>query len=88
MEFRKLERRVKGFANHRRIEIIELLKRRSELSVADIAETLKINFKTASEHIRRLAQSGMVLKRNDGRMVRHKLTPRAEKVLTFLRMLE
>ena len=84
----RLERIVKGFANHRRIEILELLKNQPELSVADISGRLRINFKTASEHIRRLAIAGLVLKRSDGANVRHKLTDRAKSILKFLRILE
>ncbi|MEK7581913.1 MAG: winged helix-turn-helix domain-containing protein [Patescibacteria group bacterium] len=88
MNFHKLERAVKGFANHRRIEIMDLLKRYPELSVDDISSELKINFKTASDHIRRLAIAGLVLKRSDGKSIRHKLTSRADNILKFLRMLE
>ncbi len=87
-KFRELERMVKGFANHRRIEILAVLERTPELSVAEIADRLDINFKTASEHIRRLAISGLVLKRNEGNLVRHKITSRAESILKFLRILE
>lgn len=83
-----LERIVKGFANHRRIEILGLLASKPELSVAEIAEQLRINFKTASEHIRRLAIAGLVLKRSDGVHVRHKLTSRGDSILKFLRILE
>ena len=86
--FRSLERLVRGFSNHRRIEIMLLLKATPELSVHEIAEELRINFKTASEHIRRLAIAGLVLKRNEGTTVRHALTKRAENVLKFLRILE
>ncbi len=86
--FRQLERIVKGFANHRRIEILELLIRQSELSVAEISGKLKINFKTASEHIRRLAIAGLVLKRSAGNHVRHKLSDRGKGILKFLRILE
>lgn len=86
--YRQLERIVKGFANHRRIQILELLKKEPELSVIEIAGKLKINFKTASEHIRRLAIAGLVLKRSDGISVRHKLTERGKTILKFLRMLE
>lgn len=85
---RDLERITKGFSNHRRIEILDLLERSPELSVIDIADILKINFKTASEHIRRLAIAGLVLKRNDYKNVRHKLSDRGKVILTFLRMLE
>lgn len=86
--YRQLERIIKGVANHRRIEILELLKREPELSVIDIAGKLNINFKTASEHIRRLAIAGLVLKRSDGASIRHKLTERGEDILKFLRTLE
>lgn len=85
---RKLERLVKGFANHRRIQILQLLERQPELSVIEVADRLSVNFKTISEHIRRLAISGLVLKRSAGKAVRHKLTDQAKDVLTFLRTLE
>ena len=86
--YHQLERIVKGFANHRRIEILEIMQKTPELSVAQIAERTGTNFKTASEHIRRLAIAGLVLKRSDGLNVRHKLTPQALSILKFLRILE
>ena len=88
LKARQLERIVRGFSNHRRIEIIELLSKEPELSVFEIAKKLKINYKTASEHIRRLAISGLVLKRNDDKSVRHALTTQADVILRFLRTLE
>ncbi len=86
--FRQLERLVKGFANHRRIEILNLLDKTPELSVFEVAERLKINFKTASEHILRLAIAGLVVKRNEGNNVRHALTNTGKSILKFLRRLE
>lgn len=85
---RQLERVVKGFSNHRRIDILMLLEKNPELSVIEIAGALKINFKTASEHIRRLALAGLVMKRNAGNYVRHALTPIGKSILKFLRTLE
>lgn len=85
---RQLERIVKGFANHRRIQVLELLFYTPELSVAEISEKLNVNFKTISEHLRRLAISGLVLKRNQGAAVRHKLSPLGDLILKFLRTLE
>jgi DNA-binding transcriptional ArsR family regulator len=85
---RQLERIVKGFANHRRIQIMVLIKDQPELSVQEIASKLKINIKTASEHIRRLAIAGLVLKRSRGINVLHKLSPQGEFILKFLRKLE
>ncbi|OQX86940.1 MAG: hypothetical protein B6D55_04790 [Candidatus Omnitrophica bacterium 4484_70.2] len=86
--YHRLERIVKGFANHRRIQILELLEKKPELSVFEIAEELDINFKTASEHIRRLAISGLIMKRSDGTNIRHRLTDRGLIILKFLRILE
>lgn len=83
-----MENLVRGFSNHRRIEILHLLEKRPELSVSGICEALKINFKTAAEHIRRLAITGLVMKRSDNVSVRHKLTTNGELILKFLRTLE
>ena len=86
--YRKLERIVKGFANHRRIEIMDLLKREPELSVEDISEKLDVGYENASDHIRKLAIAGLVMKRNEGSSVRHRLTPRAESILVFCKKLQ
>ena len=83
--FFKLEGLARGFANHRRIQIIFLLEKKPELSVSELADILKVNFKTISSHIKRLAIAGLVMKRSDGISIRHKLTDRAIKVLAFLK---
>ena len=88
METRKLEKITKGVANHRRIEILELLHRKQNLSVMDISRELKVNFKTISEHIRRLSHAGLVLKKNMGAAVEHTISPLGRHVLKFLRTLE
>ena len=85
---RQLERIVKGFSNHRRIQIMTLISEVPELSLQEIANRVKINIKTASEHVRRLAISGLVLKRHRGAEVLHKLSPTGEFILKFLRKLE
>lgn len=86
--FRQLERITKGIANHRRIEIITLLEKSPELSVIEIAQRLKVNFKTVAEHIQRLTRAGLVMKRNDANAVRHALTSLGKSILKFLRTLE
>ena len=86
--YRALERIVKGFGNHRRIEIMDLLKREPELSVEDISEKLNIGYENASDHIRKLAIAGLVIKRNEGSSVRHRLTVRAGNVLMFCKRLQ
>ena len=65
-----------------------MLRKRPEQSVEEIAEALNINFRTSSEHLRRLAAAGLVIKRNDNTSVRHRLTGRGGAVLLFLGTLE
>lgn len=86
--YRKIERLVKGFANHRRIQILDLLNKEPELSVEDISEKLQIGYENTSDHIRKMAIAGLVLKRNEGTSVLHKLTPRARTILVFCKKLQ
>lgn len=75
------------FANHRRLQILELLKKEPELSVDAIAQALSMNYQTVSDHIRKLAIAGLVLKRYQGTNVLHKLTDRAIVILAFCKNL-
>ena len=86
--YRQLERIVRGFSNHRRIEILGLLEKYPELSVVGISEKLNVNFKTVADHIRRLTIAGLVMKKSLGPSVCHRLTKRGKAVLKFLRTLE
>ena len=88
LNYRGMERLLKGVANHNRLKIVDLLDKEPELSVADIAEKLKIGYENASDHIRKLAIVGLVMKRNDGPNVRHKLTLCAESILVFCKKLQ
>ena len=83
-----LERIVKGFSNHRRIQVLSILDGEPQLSLDEITDRTHINYKTASEHVRRLALSGLVYKRSDSHSVRHVLSARGKQVLKFLRTLE
>ena len=87
-KYRDLEKILKGVASHRRIQIIDLLNEQAELSVMDIAEHISIDFRTASEHLRKLVIAGLVMKRSDGTSVRHALTKRGKDILKFCRTLE
>ncbi len=87
-KFRELERIVRGYSNHRRIQMLAILAKQPELSVYEVSDQLKINAKTASEHLRRLAIAGLIMKRNELNNVRHKLTSRGKSILVFLRTLE
>ncbi len=72
---KKLERHFKGVANHRRIQMLILIAKNPDIGLFDIADAANTNFKTTSEHVRRLTLAGLVEKAYAGREVRHRLTP-------------
>lgn len=87
LDYRKIERILKGLANHNRLRILELLAKEPELSVADISSKLKIGYENTSDHVRKMSIAGLVMKRNVGPSVCHKLTPRAISMLMFCKKL-
>ncbi|KKU49448.1 MAG: hypothetical protein UX71_C0018G0010 [Parcubacteria group bacterium GW2011_GWA1_47_10] len=66
---KQLERHLKGVANHHRIEILFLIAREEGINVEGISNALRCNFKTISEHVRRLAQAGLIEKKYQGNSV-------------------
>ncbi len=80
----QLERHFKGIANHRRIDILFLVKNFDGITLEEIADKLKCNFKTISEHTRRLVQAGLLNKKYQGRTVAHSLSPYGKKVIKFI----
>ncbi|MBI3088987.1 MAG: helix-turn-helix transcriptional regulator, partial [Candidatus Colwellbacteria bacterium] len=68
-----------------RIEILELIASNNEITVEQITEKLRCNFKTVSEHTRRLVQSGLVNKKYKGRTVTHTLSPYGKTFHKFIR---
>jgi DNA-binding IclR family transcriptional regulator len=86
--FKHLERIVRGFSNHRRIQLMDLLDSRPELDLTAISRATAINLKTASEHVRRLTVAGLVLKKAKGTHLQHALSTRGKSILKFLRTLE
>lgn len=88
LNYKQLERIAKGSANHRRIQILDLLEKTPELSVSEISIAIKSDIKNVSEHVRKLTIAGLIVKRNQGNNIRHKLTPRGNSILQFYRIVE
>ena len=88
MGYKQLEVICKGVASHRRVQTLVILARTPHLSLNDIAHKLNTNFRTASEHIRRMVAAGLVEKRQAGRSVQHSLSRRGKNILSFLGKLE
>jgi len=79
-----MERHFKGLANHWRIEILLLVGEHEGLALEEIATHLDGNFKTISEHTRRLVQAGLLIKAYRGRNVIHTLSPYGRRFLSFV----
>lgn len=88
MNTQHLERITKGFAHRNRLRILFLLEKEPDLNLLDIAERLKMNFKNAGEHTRKLVIAGLISKKYKGASVQHTITQRGKQVLKFCRTLE
>jgi len=81
---KQLERYFKGAANHWRIDILRVIFKNEGITLDRICQTLKCNFKTISQHTRRLVQAGLINKKYRGRKVEHYLSPYGKKFLKFI----
>ena len=85
---KQMERHLKGMANHYRIEILLLLAEREGVTLEEIIETVGANPKTIGEHVRRLAQAGLVNKKYRGKFVEHSLSPYGKNFAGFLKLFQ
>ena len=84
LTYRQLETLFKGVANHRRIQILQLLQNEPSLSLWRIRERVPMGRQTVCEHVRRLASAKLVQKKYKGREVEHTLAPLGQRVLYLL----
>lgn len=84
---KKVEKVMKGVANHWRFRILSLLESEAPLSLGDIARKVEGHFKTISSHTLRLVESGLIEKRYRDQTVLHTLSPLGEKLLRQIKNL-
>jgi predicted transcriptional regulator len=82
---KQLERHFKGVANHRRIQILTAIAAKPQITLEEISEEIQCNFKTVSEHTRRLVLAGLVNKKYRGRKVEHSLSLYGIRLFTILK---
>ena len=82
---KQIERHFKGMANHNRVDILFLVSAKPDITLEGIAAELNKNFKTISEHTRRLVHAGLLDKQYRGRNVTHSLSPYGEKFVKFVK---
>ena len=84
----KMEQIVKAVANGHRIAMLDLLNDSPGLTLMDISDELSLGVKTASAHLAKLDQAGLIDKKSVGRWVEHRPTKLGRKVMRFLRQLD
>jgi len=82
---KQMEKHFKGIANHRRIDILLSLDKEKDLTLEQLSENLEGDFRTISEHTRRLLQAGLLNKNYMGRNVLHSLSPYGEQFVKFIK---
>lgn len=84
---RELEKYFKGVANHRRIDILNLVSQVPNITVEKIAENLDCDFQVVAVHAQKLSRVGLIDKKYIGRSVGHTVSPYGKKFLTFIHTL-
>ena len=71
----ELERQLKVLANRRRLAILNLLRKRKDVNVSDVAEAIKLSFTSTSRHLTMLERMGFVEKEQKSLNVFYRITP-------------
>ena len=74
------ERILKSLANQRRLLIVSWLKKKNEATVGDIAEYIKLSYKSTSKHLGVLSKSDVLEKRQTGLEVFYFVNPKLNKL--------
>lgn len=70
---KELEKNLKALANRRRLGIIRFLKNRKEATVGEIADTIKLSFRSTSKHLGILSALDIIEKEQRGAQVFYRL---------------
>ncbi|OGD62120.1 hypothetical protein A2215_02000 [Candidatus Berkelbacteria bacterium RIFOXYA2_FULL_43_10] len=79
-----LERVFKGVASRRRIAILEIIKNDELCNLDSIAKSLKTNYQTTAEHVRRLKTAGLINDGYKGKSKSYGLFPFGKKILKIV----
>lgn len=79
-----LERVFKGVANRKRIAILEIIDKNPDYNLDEIAKSLKTNYQTTAEHVRRIRAAGLINDHYKGRSKSYELSPFGKKILKII----
>lgn len=80
----ELEKIYKALANKRRLTIIKFLKKQGESSVGQIAEHLRLSFKSTSGHLAILRSADILEKEQRGLVAFYSINREAHSILKHL----
>ncbi|MDO8561772.1 MAG: metalloregulator ArsR/SmtB family transcription factor [bacterium] len=75
MKDKELEMSLKALANRRRLAMIRFIKKNKEASVGDIANDIKLSFKSTSRHLSVMFSAGLLEREQRSLHVFYKLAP-------------
>ena len=78
----ELERLLKALANRRRLSILKYLKRVKRASVGDVADEIKLSFKSTSRHLSVLSSADVIEKEQEGLVVWHMIVRHGNQIVT------
>lgn len=70
---KELSKQLKAIANERRLKILVLLTRGKAWTVGNIAEALKLSFRSTSRHLQVLKYAGLIADEQSGPFVYYRL---------------
>ncbi|OGG60464.1 hypothetical protein A3C86_01185 [Candidatus Kaiserbacteria bacterium RIFCSPHIGHO2_02_FULL_49_16] len=70
----ELERQLKVLANRRRLAILNLLRKRKDVNVSDVADTIRLSLTSTSRHLNMLERMGFVEKEQRSLNVYYRIT--------------
>ncbi|MDO8552780.1 MAG: metalloregulator ArsR/SmtB family transcription factor [bacterium] len=70
----ELERQLKVLGNRRRLAILNLLRKRKDVNVSDIADAIKLSLTSTSRHLIMLERMGFVEKEQKSLNVYYRIT--------------
>jgi len=69
MELNNLEKILKSFANKRRLAILKYLDKKRKASVGEIADKIRLSFRSTSKHLSVLTAADILTKQYEGRYI-------------------
>jgi DNA-binding transcriptional ArsR family regulator len=84
MKERELERVFKALANKRRLAILLFIRKRKQANVGEVAEAIKLSFKSTSKHLSILASAGLLDRDQKSLYSFYSCTPLVEKFMGII----